>query len=308
MWAEDSSALVLLDALGSPFGTTVFRSAVVSVVPGWRDLSFGARASDGTLAAVALLAHGRDADSVPPSGYGGVVASRDLDPAETIAFLRLASRALDLRSVRVRSLELRGTQPAGNRFAVASVVPIDPGRPPADAYARLATRSLKRATRAGATGAASDSFAAFWGVYEAASRGRVTQYPERLLRRLVEKDVARAHVVRIEDRIVASLFTLVGASHWTCWLAGQTEEGRAVAASYLAYDVVLAEARAAGVHAVNLGASVGGGTEFKHHLGALEVPMREWKYESARAIGVRLTRRAAGSAIAHVRGVRRRFE
>ena len=307
MWAPDASALTLLDTLGSPFGTTAFRTAVVSAVPGWHDVSFGARASDGTLAAVALLARGRDAESVPPSGYGGVVASRELDAAETLSFLRLASRTLPLRRLRVRSLELPGTQPAGERFAAASVVPIDHGRGPADGYARLARRSMRRARAAGATSEMPESFASFWGVYEAASRGRGAQYPERLLRRLVEAQAARAHVVRLNDRVVASLLTLVGPSHWMCWLAGQTEEGRAVAASYLAYDAVFGEAHRAGVSAVNLGASVGGGAEFKNHLGAHEVPMREWRYQTAPATAAGLTRRAAASAVARVRAARTWF-
>jgi hypothetical protein len=80
-----------------------------------------------------------------------------------------------------------------------------------------------------------------------------------------------------------------------CWLAGQSEEGRSIAASYLAYDAVLSEAQTAGITAVNLGASVGGGAEFKRHLGATAVSMREWKHETAPAAAVRMTHNALAS-------------
>jgi hypothetical protein len=80
-----------------------------------------------------------------------------------------------------------------------------------------------------------------------------------------------------------------------CWLAGQSEEGRTVAASYLAYDAVLTEAQAAGITAVNLGASVGGGAEFKRHLGATDVCVREWKHETVPAAAARMTYNAVAS-------------
>jgi hypothetical protein len=70
-----------------------------------------------------------------------------------------------------------------------------------------------------------------------------------------------------------------------CWLAAQTDEGRACSASYLAYDTVLSEALAAGITAVNLGASVG-------HLGAKEVWMREWRHETTAATVARVARGA----------------
>jgi hypothetical protein len=308
MWTSDTSALTLLETLGSPFSTGGFRAAVVASVPGWRDVSFGARAADGTLAAVALLARGREAESMPPAGYGGVVASRALDTAETRSFLRLVSRTLRVSRIRIRSLERAGTLPVGGRFAAASVVPIDPTRPPAAGYARLAQRSLKRATAAGAIVASPASFDAFWSVYEPAARGRGTPYPAALVHRLIAVGSARAHVVRIGEGAVASLLTLVGGSHWMCWLAGQSDEGRSVAASYLAYDAVLAEARQAGVGAVNLGASFGGGAEFKHHLGATELGMHEWTNETVPVAVARLARSVAAAAVARARAAHARAE
>jgi CelD/BcsL family acetyltransferase involved in cellulose biosynthesis len=121
------------------------------------------------------------------------------------------------------------------------------------------------------------------------------QYPESLVHQLVDKAVARVHSVRLGERVVASLLTLVSDSHWMCWLAGQSEEGRSIAASYLAYDAVLTEAQASGIAAVNLGASVGGGAEFKRHLGATDVCMREWKHETVPAAAVRITHNVVAS-------------
>jgi hypothetical protein len=292
MWATDANALTLLDLRGSPFSTQAFRDTVVATVPGWREASFGARKPDGTQAAVALLAGSRGAESVPPEGYGGVVASSGLDGSETLAFLQLATRELAVPRVRIRSLELPGVVPAGKPFATASVIPIDGEEPPAARYARLARRSLKRASDAGATVTGSDSFEAFWPLYSAAAKRWAIRYPESLVRGLVENGVAFVHSVRVADRVVASLLTLKSHSHWMCWLAGQSEEGRSISASYLAYDAVLTEAHAAGIGAVNLGASAAGGAEFKRHLGATDACMREWRHETLRAAAARLALRA----------------
>jgi hypothetical protein len=298
IWSQDASARTLLDSMGGPFSTRAFREAVIDAVPGWRDVSFGARSGDGAQAALPLLARARGAESMPPEGYGGVVASRALEVDETLSFLELAARKLGLSRLQVRSLEFAGNPVAGSRLATASVVPVEAGDPPAARYARLAKRSLKKATDAGATVAASESVEDFWPVYAAAAEERAAMlYPEALVRRLVDAAVARVHAVRLGDRVVASMLTLVGGSHWMCWLAGQTDEGRSVAASYLAYDAVFNEAQAAGVTAVNLGASVGGGAEFKRHLGATEVWMHEWKHETVPAVAVRIARNAAASVV-----------
>lgn len=294
MWVADGKAVALLDARGGPFGTTSFRDAVVAADPSWQDLSCGARAEDGTLAAVALLARSRTAESVPPSGYGGVVASRALTSSETFSFLDLVWGQHRLRRLTLRTLDLPDFMGYGRRLATASVVPLLDGAPPATRYARLARRSLERATAAGATVESAASADAFWNVYaDAATRGRRVLYPEGLIRRLVDAGVARVHVVQLGNRVVASLLTLISDSHWMCWLAGQTSEGRSIAASYLAYDALLREAQDAGVPAVNLGASVGGGAEFKRRLGAEDVEMFEWRRES---VGARATRIALGVA------------
>jgi CelD/BcsL family acetyltransferase involved in cellulose biosynthesis len=127
------------------------------------------------------------------------------------------------------------------------------------------------------------------------------QYPEPLIRRLVHVGAARVHAVRTDGRVVAVLLTLVGEAHWMCWLAAQTEEGRRIAASYVAYDAVFAEALAAGISFVNLGASVAAGAEFKGHLGAVEAGMREWTRETALAATTRRLRAAAVASLAVVR-------
>jgi hypothetical protein len=280
IWEIDRDALSLLETHGGPFGTDAFRKAVATTVPGWRDVSFGARTNEGTLAAVPLLARWRLADSVPPSGYGGVVASRMLDPDEVVLLLELACRELRLRGMRIRGLDLTDQAAIGSPLATASVIRIDPAVAPAERYSRLARRSIRRATTAGATAATNGSADTFWAIYAAAAAGRGMSYPELLVRRLIEDETARVHVVNLGESVVAVLLTLVTGSHWTCWLAAQTQEARSIAASYLAYDALLEEAHAAGITVVNLGASVGGGAEFKRHLGANEVPMREWTWLS----------------------------
>jgi Acetyltransferase (GNAT) domain len=304
MWAPDETALKLLDTDGGPFGTSAFREAMVETVAGWRDVSFGAETEDGAVAAIPLLARRFGAESMPPEGYGGVVASRPLEAAETTSFLELAARRLRLPRLTIRSLELADSPVAGTRLVPASVVRIDRREPPGAQYARLARRSLKRARDAGAAVTAGDSGDAFWPVYAEASRAWEVHYPEPLVRRLVDTGVARVHTVRMGGRVVAALLTLVGRSHWMCWLAGQSDEGRAVSASYLAYDAVFQEAHAAGVPAVNLGASVGGGAEFKRHLGAVEVWMRGWTHEGVAAAAVR---KAYQGAAALTRAARARL-
>lgn len=291
MWVADRKAVALLDTRGGPFGTTSFRDAVVAADPSWQDVSWGARAEDGALAAVALLARSRAAESVPPWGYGGIVASRALTSSETLSFLDLAWGQHRFRRLTVRTLDLPGFTGYGRRSATASVVRIGDSAPAAARYARLARRSLKRATAAGATVESAASADAFWNVYLDAAAERRVIYPEGLIRRLVGTGAARVHAVRLGDRVVSSLLTLISDSHWMCWLAGQTSEGRSIAASYLAYDALIREAQDAGVPAVNLGASVGRGAEFKRHLGAADVDMFEWRRESVRA---RATRLAAG--------------
>lgn len=225
------------------------------------------------------------------------MASRTLDDAETHAFLDLVWSHLRLRRLSIRSLALPGAATIGPRLAPSSVVRTDDPTPPDKRYARLAHRSLRRARGAGAVVEPCASAEVFWRVYAGAARQWKMVYPESLVRCVVDSGAGRVHAVHLGERVVASLLTLVGGAHWMCWLAGQTAEGRSIAASYLAYDAVLAEARADGIPFVNLGASVGGGAEFKSHLGAVEVDLHQWRRESGAAAAARLARGSIASTI-----------
>lgn len=249
---------------------------------GWSDLSFGAFNTDGVRAAVPLLVHAGSGDSVPPSGYGGIFSTRTLEDDEQNALIEMLWRNRNLRALDIRWLESRPTSCGmGTVMAMASIVFIAGEPPPAERYTRLARRSIKRALTAGATverGTAED----FLPTYLAAARKWATRYPEALIRSLVVRDDAVVHAVKLHNEVLAVLLTLVRGSHWMCWLAAQTEEGRRIAASYLAYDAVFREAFALNVPFVNLGASAGGGSEFKHHLGAVEIPMRRFRRTTRR--------------------------
>jgi hypothetical protein len=280
MWTPNSESVALLDSHGGPFSARRFRDAVVATLPGWRDVSFGARAPDGTAAAIPLLARAGVGDVLPPYAYGDVVSTRPLESGQIADLYNAMWRRWRLSTLKIRWLELDGaTSGIGERLATASVIRIDPDQPPASRYGRLARRSLKRAAAAGAVadvGSADD----FWPTYAAAARQWGTNYPEALVKRLAAVGIARIHVVRRNGQIDAVLLTLLGSSHWMCWLAAQTDHGRRIAASYLEYDAVFEEAHDAGVTVVNLGASTAGGAEFKRHLGAVEAEMREWTKRS----------------------------
>jgi hypothetical protein len=104
------------------------------------------------------------------------------------------------------------------------------------------------------------------------------RYPAALVRELGRAGVARFDEVTWQGEVVAAMLTLKARDHWMCWLAAQSDEGRSVAASYLAYDNVLRDAHDA-VPLVNLGLSAPGtgGAEFKRRLGAVERPMYQWE-------------------------------
>jgi hypothetical protein len=259
----------LISANGGPFEREAFRSAFVDAVRGSRDVSFGAIASDGTNAAIALIARGHVADSVPPSGYGGIHASRALTPNEERTFLHAARREAGALSLTVRALPLEAPR-RGREFATASVIR-SPGQ---RAYSRLARRSLRKAELAGGSVVRSSDPVPFFSLYRAASTRWAFRYPEGLIELLAAGGAGIFHNVELNGEVVSSLFTLVDGTHWMCWLAAQNERGRSVAASYLAYDSLFDEARTS-VDLVNLGASApgSGGAEFKSHLGAVEVPM-----------------------------------
>jgi hypothetical protein len=190
----------------------------------------------------------------------------------------------------LRTLDWPNPVAGGRVFATASVVPVGGVGAPTERYARLAKRSLRKARAAGALVAVAGSADAFWRLYVQASEDWNSRYPEQLIRYLVDTGIARIHEVSVDGRVVAALLTLVEGSHWMCWLAAQNAEGRIIAASYLAYDAVLAEASLSGVHMVNLGASAGGGSEFKHHLGAIPMEMRMWNETSPAATAITVAR------------------
>jgi hypothetical protein len=282
MWDPDQSALSLLDLQG-PFSGSHYRRAAGQTLGAWRDVSFGARAGDGTQAAMPLFAGSGRADSMPPSGYGEIASSRALAAHEELALLLAARNACGARRLVLRALGSPAEMPHRRLLGNASIVRLEPHTPPAEGYARLARRSLGRARGAGARAVRSNSIEGFMELYRAASANWAMRYPEALLARLVSDDVARVDVVMLDSVPISGLLTLTGRSHWMCWLAAQNSVARELAASYLLYDAVFMEAQAAGVAFINLGASIGGGAEFKRHLGAREEPMYQVEVSSASA-------------------------
>ena len=297
-WIPDQDSLSLLESRGGPFERAGFRRVVVASTPGSRDVSFGAVDANGVRAAIALIGRGRAADSVPPSGYGGIQATRSLSPSEVHAFLHTARKAARATSLTARGLQLDASTVGAREFAIASVVDVQHGRN----YSRLARRSLRRAEQAGATVRQSQDPAPFFKLYRPASAGWAVRYPDALISELAAAEVAVFHHVEIEGEVASSLLTLVDGAHWMCWLAAQSDRGRSVCASYLAYDAVF-EVASSSVEVVNLGASAprSGGLQFKGYLGAREVPMISWHaamtgWSTAHAISG-WTRRAGSGAI-----------
>jgi hypothetical protein len=275
MWDPHEDALSILDSHG-PFSSGLYRQAVVETLRGWRDVSFGARLPDGALAAVALLANGRSAESIPPSGYGGVAATRPLTAEEELLFLTSAGRSCDSKELVVRGLGSADASSHRAFLADVSIIPVSGPTAPSERYARLARRSIRRATEAGAhVVRRAPSVEEFFELYRGASKDWAMRYPEPLLARLVADGVARVDLVVHESTAVAGLLTLTADDHWMCWLAAQSRAGRNLSASYLAYDALFDDAFGADVPFINLGASVGGGSEFKGHLGAVPAPMYE---------------------------------
>src|SRR5262249_52570780 len=104
-WIRDDAALSLLDGIGEPFSASPFRRAWIEGAPGWNDVSFAARTTDGTHAAIALLRRRSVAHSLP-FGYGGVIASRALDSLEMASLLRAAQTAARAYEIRVLSVPI----------------------------------------------------------------------------------------------------------------------------------------------------------------------------------------------------------
>jgi CelD/BcsL family acetyltransferase involved in cellulose biosynthesis len=303
MWVADNRGLALLEDRGSPFAVSAFRGIVSDTLKGWRDDTFAARTSDGTIAAIALLTKRGFADSVPPWGYGGVVSSRPLHPDELMTFLKAARADSGAHVLHSRQLESREVEPPSRCIGTASVVVLSDDEPYQERYARLARRSLKRARLAGASVHEAATITAFADLYSIASRRWASQYPVELISRLLEVGVVKIHEVSVRQTVVASLVTLAAGGHWMCWLAAQSTEGREISASYLAYDALFSSATERGVPFVNLGTSVAGGRDFKHHLGAVEMNMSEVVVASR--FGTMLER-SRGVASGLLRRVRRR--
>jgi hypothetical protein len=268
MWTADTAALELLDSLGGPFERRAYRSVCEREIPRLRDASFGAFARDGTRAAVALLAERRRGESVP-FGYGGIRATRRLEHAEALTLLESARRAAGLMRVTVRALTVEGPIP-GPTIATTAIVPLD--APPEARLAKKARQSIRRAERGGCRVSSSCVSESFLRLHAVAALTRTAQYPESVIRSLGDLGEARFYDVTVDDEVVSSLAALVRGSHWMYWLAAQNERGRQLEAGYAAVAAMLADAFAAGVPFVNLGASAGlpGVAQFKRRMGATE--------------------------------------
>jgi Acetyltransferase (GNAT) domain len=297
-WTQSDQALEMLDARGGPFERRAFRRAYVAAVPGSRDVTFAASLPDGTLAALALISRGLTADSVPPSGYGTVCATRELSKFELHTFLDAARRNARVLALTGRTVRFDNAT-NDDMLGSASVIRLNEWR----SYSRLASRSLSKATKAGASAFKSSDPLPFLKLYSAASARwkRAPRYPKTLVESLAADGSGVFHHVEAGGEVVSSLFTLVAGTHWMCWFAAQNARGRAISASYLAYDALLEEAHGV-VEFVNLGASASasGGAQFKSHLGAFEAPIFAWRHSVPGWI-------IAESALAGARRVRARF-
>jgi hypothetical protein len=277
-WRPDPEALALLDREGGPFESSAYRAALTATLPDMTDMSWGGSGPGGVTAAVALVGSVPLADCVPIDGYGAIRSTRPLTAAEANAFLTTARRHARARRLWFRSVALDDRDWSfASVIGTASVVPVDGEAEPETRYSRLTRRSLGRARAAGCTVAVTHDPEPFLRLYAAASADWDKHYPEALIRALAAAEVARFDDVVRDGDVVASMLTVLGRDHWMCWLAAQSDAGREVAASYLAYDSVFREARGA-VPCVNLGASAPGtgGGEFKRRLGADERPIYQW--------------------------------
>jgi hypothetical protein len=282
-WIPDDEALALLDLSGEPFNGADYRRAWTEAVAGWQDVSYGARTLDGTKAAIALLRRRRGAESLP-LGYGGIVASRALDRAETSSFLRAArrsARADDLRAWTVPiDPPLEQLHVGGRVVGWTSVVYLDPGLQADDRFTKKGRLKVARAQRAGGvTRAGSLDPEPFLRLYQRASEGWGVRYPESLLRSLAKERRLTFYDIELDGAVHASAAALVGKRHWLYWLGAQSERGRETELGYLAVAALLTSAHSGGTAAVNLGASAGlpGLALFKRRFGAVDVPVLEYR-------------------------------
>jgi hypothetical protein len=299
-WHACPDALELLEE-GGPFDTHGYRLSWTECSPEWRDVSFGGETRNGTRAAVSLFLHDRVAVS-PPYNYGTVVATRQLGETALTSFLEAARACCGARHLKVQSVPVRPTpltaHVGGRVSGWTSVVYLDKSGTPEARFAQKARRSMRIAQHAGAKGVATRDPEAFLRLYSAGSTHHWLRYGEDLVRALVRRGVARFFEAHIESDRVAAVMVLTSRSHWTAWLAAQSERGREVNANYLAVGEMLAIAQRVGVSAVNLGISsdMAGVAHFKRRFDSVEVPLVEYRVrgwsEGARESAARLARRA----------------
>jgi hypothetical protein len=305
----EPEALELLEGQGGPFDSALYRRLWIESLPRWRDVSYGARAPDGTQAAIALLADAEVADSVP-GNYGGIVASRPLGPTETESFLRAALKSSGARSLVVKTVPVRPTDPTahsgGQALGWTSVVHMAREESLPSRWAYKVRRAVRLARGASAGVVIGADPEAFIGLYEAASRNHLYRYPSTLLRGLTQEGLARCYDVRMGEDAVSSVFVMTSPNHWMAWLAAQNERGRLVQGNYLAVATMLEDAQQRGVRAVNLGISyeMPGVAHFKQRFDAVRVPvivqqlitpgarLADWVRDRSRGVA-----RAASSAI-----------
>jgi hypothetical protein len=304
-WTSDDDALALLET--GPFETAAFRRVFAQTVPGWRDVSVGARRTDGMRAALAAMARGRVADSMP-YGYGGVRSEGPMSPEETAQFHDWARATAKVRLLRSRNVTPAARAP-GATDSTTSVVVFGAGHDITETWSPKARQAIRRCERAGGkVGVAADA-EAFLSLYDVTSATYALHYPRALIRALADAGVLTCFDVRIDDAVVSSAVALRGSDEWMYWFGAQSDAGRRAEAGYLALSALLRSAREQGVGRVNLGASTAGGQSlsgvhaFKQRFGAVEWPMAEQVTGSAAA---RIVERARSSSRKLVRRVRPR--
>jgi hypothetical protein len=286
-WVPHRSALHLLTESGRPFNHPRYRDACRDAFPHFEDRSFGAVASDGTQAAIALLAWrggvrggvstGWVAESVP-FGFGGVVATRPVSVTDTTAFLVAARRAARSRVLvaRLSPLLTQGvTEAPGRHHDWTSMVRLVPHEDPESRYTARVRRSVRRALRAGAEVVRSTSADRFLPLYRLAASRRSFSYPDAFIRALARREALLFYEVFLDHEIVESKVALPGRDHWVYWLGAQNDAGRSVSAGFLSLSAMLRDAHRAGVRAIDLGGSAGldGLETFKRGFGAEQVPV-----------------------------------
>jgi hypothetical protein len=276
-------------------------------------VSWGGRLDGDTRAAVALIRKGDTAESLPLN-YGGIVATRRLQPREVRDLLRAARRAAGSRWLVVRSVPLGRGNPAGHigaRVAGWTGVVWTPRACEVEAtFTHKCRRALNAAREAGAHHVVETDPERFLDLYRAVAGSHIYRYPDHLIRALAQEGLARFHEVELDGDRIASVLVLPGSSHWTAWLAAQDSRGREVNGNYLAVAGLMETASAAGVPAVNLGISAGmpGVALFKRRFGAVDVPVLLNEDGTPLARASRWARRGVRTASRRIRRIARRVK